>query len=145
MENRINIISLEPKAYTAMLGLEEYLSNSTLDILTREMIKIRASQINSCAYCIQMHAEQARELGETEQRIYALSAWRESPLFTDRERAVLSLTDEITLLANNGLSKEVYEQALQILGENVLAEAIMQVVTANAWNRIAVATAMRHE
>lgn len=92
-----------------------------------------------------MHTEAARKLGESEQRIYALSAWKESPLFTDKERAVLSLTDEITLITNNGLNKDCYEQALQALGENVLAEAIMLIVTANAWNRIAVATAMQHE
>jgi len=145
MEKRINIMSLEPNAYKAMLGLEQYVSSTTLDALTKELIKIRASQINGCAYCIQMHSEEARKLGESEQRVYALSAWRESPLFTDKEKAVLSLTDEITLIANNGLSKECYEQALQALGENALAEAIMLIVTANAWNRIGVSTAMRHE
>ncbi len=145
MENRINIMHLEPNAYKAMLGLEKYLSTTTLDASTRELIKIRASQTNGCAYCIQMHTEEARKLGDSEQRIYALSAWKESPLFTDKEKAVLSLTDEITLIAENGLSKDCYEQALKVLGENALAEAIMLIVTVNAWNRIAVATAMRHE
>ncbi len=145
MENRINIMSLEPDAYKAMLGLESYLSSSTIDHQTRELIKIRASQINGCAYCIQMHTEQARELGETEQRLYALAAWKESPLFTDRERAVLAITDEVTLLANHGLSTKNYDKALQALGENGLAETIMQIATANAWNRIAVSTAMIYE
>lgn len=143
MEKRINIMSLEPGAYEAMLGLEKYLSGTTLDALTKELIKIRASQINGCGYCIQMHTKEARKLGEHEWRIYALSAWKESPLFTDKEKAVLSLTDEITLIAKNGLSKDSYEQALQALKENALAEAIMVIVTANAWNRIAVATAIR--
>jgi len=145
MENRINIDNLQPDAYKAMFGLEKYLSSTTLDAAAKVLIKIRASQINGCAYCIQMHTEEARKLGELEQRIYALSAWRESPLFTDKEKAVLLLTDEMTLIANNGLRQESYEQALQALGENELAEAMMQIATINAWNRMAVATSMRHE
>jgi len=145
MEKRIDINNLQPNAYKAMFGLENYLSKTTLDALTKQLIKIRASQTNGCAYCIQMHTEEAKNLGESEQRIYALSAWKESPLFSDKERALLSLTDEITLIAQNGLSKNVYEKALQALGEDSLAEAIMQIVTINAWNRLAVATAMRHE
>lgn len=145
MKKRIDINTLEPNAYKAMFGLESYLSTTTLDARIKELIKIRASQINCCAYCIQMHTASARKMGESEQRIYALSAWKESPLFTDQERAVLSLTDEMTLIADNGLSKECYEAALQALGENALAEAMMQIVTINAWNRIAVATAMQHD
>ncbi len=145
MENRINIMKLQPNTYKAMFGLEEYLATTTLDPVIKELIKIRTSQINGCAYCIQMHTDAARKIGEPEQRLYALSAWKESPLFSDKERAVLSLTDEITLISKNGLSKDSYEQALQALGENALAEAIMMIVTANAWNRIGVATAMRHE
>ena len=144
MGKRIDIRNLEPNAYNAMFGLEKYLSGTTLDAVTKGLIKIRASQINGCAYCIQMHTEEARKLGESEQRIFALSAWRESPLFTDRERAVLSLTDEMTLIAKDGLSQGSYEAVLQALGENALAEAMMQIVTINAWNRIAVATAMQH-
>lgn len=144
MTKRIDINALEPNAYKAMFGLEKYLSTTTLDALTKELIKIRASQINGCAYCIQMHTEAARKIGEAEQRIYALSAWKESPLFSDRERAVLLLTDEMTLISQSGLSKNSYEAALQALGENALAEAMMQIVTINAWNRIAVATAMQH-
>jgi len=145
MEKRINIIDLEPDAYQAMLGLEKYLGKTTLDVLTKQLVKIRTAQINGCAYCIQMHTQEARKSGESEQRIYALSAWKESPLFTDKEKALLSLTDEITLISKNGLNRDCYEQALQALGENALAQAIMLIITANAWNRIAVATAMRHE
>jgi len=113
VKKRIDINTLEPNAYKAMFGLEKYLSTTTLDALIKELIKIRASQINGCAYCIQMHTESARKMGESEQRIYALSAWKESPLFSDQERAVLSLTDEMTLIADNGLSEECYEAALQ--------------------------------
>lgn len=144
MEQRIDINSIEPSAYKAMFGLEKYLSTTTLDALMRELIKIRASQINGCAYCIQMHTEAARKMGETEQRICALSAWKESPLFSDTERAVLALTDEMTLIAGRGLSKDCYDAALQALGGNALAEAMMQIVVINAWNRMAVATTMQH-
>lgn len=144
MEKRIDLVGLEPNAYKAMLTLEEYLAGTTLDSPTKELIKIRASQINGCAYCIQLHSQEARRLGETEQRIYALSAWKESPLFTDRERAVLALTDEMTLIANGGLSQASYEAAQQALGDNALAEAMVQITTINAWNRMAVATAMTH-
>ena len=145
MDTRIDISELEPKAYQAMFGLEKYLSSVELDSTLKELIKIRASQINGCAYCIQMHTEQARKQGETEQRIYALSAWKESPLFTNQERAVLALTDEITLISNHGLSKETYDTALELLSENGLAQSIMQIVTINAWNRMAISTNIRHE
>lgn len=145
MENRINISDIEPGAYQAMLGLEKYIESVILDPGLKELIKIRASQINGCAYCIQMHAEQARKSGETENRIYALSAWKESPLFNELERAVLGVTEEVTLISENGLSKSTYANALSLLGENGLAQCIMQVVTINAWNRIAVATSMKHE
>ena len=144
MDIRIDINHLEPKAYQAMFGLEKYLSSIDLDSKLKELIKIRASQINGCAYCIQMHTEQARKQGETEQRIYALSAWKESPLFTDIERAVLALTDEITLISNHALSNEAYNNALGLLGEHGMAQCIMQIVTINAWNRMAISTNMRH-
>lgn len=145
MATRINIQELEPKAYEPMFGLEKYLGKIELESSLKELIKIRASQLNGCAFCIQMHAEQARKEGETELRIYAISAWWESPLFTDKERAVLALTDEVTLISEQGLSDETYETALEVLGGNQLAQCIMQIVTINAWNRIALSTKMKHE
>ncbi|MCZ7666760.1 MAG: carboxymuconolactone decarboxylase family protein [Chloroflexi bacterium] len=145
MEKRIDINELEPGAYKAVLGLEKYLGETALDATLKELIKIRASQINGCAYCIQMHAEDALKQGETNQRIFALSAWRESPLFTETERAVLALTEEVTLISVSGLSAETYEAALSLLGERTLAQAIMQIVTINVWNRLAVATHKVHE
>ncbi len=145
MEDRIKIGELEPNAFQAMFGLEKYLGAVDLDPRLKELIKIRASQINGCAYCIQMHTEQARKQGETEQRIYALSAWKESPLFTEKERAVLALTEEVTEIRKVGLSSAAYGKALEALGENGLAQALMQIVAINAWNRMAVATHMRHE
>jgi len=145
MENRIDISQLEPNAYKAMFGLEKYLGGVELDPTLKELIKIRASQINGCAYCIQMHTEQAIKQGESVQRIFALSAWKDSPLFTDEERVVLRVTDEVTLIADSGLGTETYEMALGKLGENVLTQCIMQIVTINAWNRMAIATHMRHK
>lgn len=128
-----------------MFGLEKYLRATELKPILKELIKIRASQINGCAYCIHMHTAEAMKQGETEQRIFALPAWKESPLFNDTERAVLQLTEEVTLIANGGLSPESYASALSVLGEKILAQAIMQIVTINAWNRIAVATQMVHQ
>ncbi len=145
MSNRIDINSIEPNAYKAMFGLEKYLRATELKPILKELIKIRASQINGCAYCIHMHTAEAMKQGETEQRIFALPAWKESPLFNDTERAVLQLTEEVTLIANGGLSPESYASALSVLGEKILAQAIMQIVTINAWNRIAVATQMVHQ
>ncbi|HTN33125.1 MAG TPA: carboxymuconolactone decarboxylase family protein [Marinobacter sp.] len=145
MEKRIDISELEPGAYKAMINLEQYLGSTDLTNTLKELIKIRASQINGCAYCIQMHAESALRQGETQRRIFAISAWKESPLFDETERAVLALTEEVTLISQNGLGSDVYDAALAALGEQVLAQAIMQIVAINAWNRIAVATHKVHE
>ena len=144
MNDRIDIQTLEPQAYQAMFGLEKYLGTTELDPAIKQLIRIRASQINGCAYCIQMHAAEARKQDETEQRLYALAAWQESPLFDAREQAVLALTDAVTKISDRGLDDKIYERALEALGENGLAQVIMQIVTINAWNRIAVATHMQH-
>ena len=145
MESRISIGDLEPLAIEAMRGLGKYLDSVNLNVSLCELIKIRASQINGCAYCIQLHSEEARTQGETEQRIYALSAWKESPLFTSEERAILALTEEVTMISDHGLSKEVYDRSLQLFGDHGLAQYIVQIITVNAWNRIALSTRMRHE
>ncbi len=145
MKKRIDISQLEPNAYKVMFGLEKYLGGTALRTNLKDLIKIRASQINGCAYCIQMHTEEALKQGETEQRLFDLSAWKESPLFSEIERAVLSLTEDVTLISEGGLSSENYDAALAALGEKTLAQAIMQIVTINAWNRMAVATHMVHE
>ena len=145
MEPRLDIQKLEPKAYTAMFGLESYLRQTQLTVTQRELIKIRASQINGCAYCIEIHAADARRNNETESRIYALSAWRESPLFTPEERSLLQLTDEVTLISNHGLSDAAYNNLKEYFDENTIAQAIMQVAAINAWNRIGVAARLMHE
>lgn len=145
METRINIHSIEPKAYEAMHGLENYLSASVLDKKLIELIKIRASQINACAYCIDMHTKDALKYGESTRRIFAISAWWESPLFDEKERVALKMTEEITLIANNGLTSETYQKAKANFSDNEIAQIIMQIVTINSWNRIAVSTHMVHE
>jgi AhpD family alkylhydroperoxidase len=137
---RTDIKDVEPNAYKAMLGMEQYIRNSQIAPQLRELIKIRASQINGCAYCIDMHTQEALKIGENQRRIFALSAWKESPLFTEEERAVLQLTDEVTLISKDGLSEDTYQKVLRFYGENVLAQIIMQVVIINSWNRIAVSS-----
>ena len=139
MENRINIQKVEPAAYQAMFGLEKYLSTSTVDPILLELIKMRASQINGCAFCLNMHSADARKIGETEQRLYLLNAWRETTLFTKEEEAVLALTEEITLISNH-VSDETYNKAASFFDEKTLAQIIMAIVTINAWNRIAIST-----
>lgn len=139
MENRINIQKVEPAAYQAMFGLEKYLSTSTVDPILLELIKMRASQINGCAFCLNMHSADARKMGETEQRLYLLNAWRETTLFTKEEEAVLALTEEITLISNH-VSDETYNKAAGFFDEKTLSQIIMAIVTINAWNRIAIST-----
>ena len=137
MENRINIQKVEPAAYQAMFGLEKYLSTSKVDPILLELIKMRASQINGCAFCLNMHSADARKIGETEQRLYLLNAWRETTLFTKEEEAVLALTEEVTRSSNH-VSDETYQTAANLFGEHELAQIIMAIVAINAWNRIAI-------
>lgn len=144
MNSRINIASVEPKALTAMLEVEGYLESAELPIQLKKLIKLRASMINHCAYCIEMHVAEAEKVGLSAQKLFVLAAWRESPLFTQQERAVLALTDEMTLISQHGVSQSVYESALAELGEALLAQAMMQIIMINAWNRFAVATKMTH-
>ena len=140
MTKRINVYSLEPAALKALKGVEDYTKTSQLPALLREMIKIRSSQINGCAYCIDMHTQDAIKLGETPRRIFALSAWKESPLFSEEERAVLQLTEEVTLISNHGVSDATYNSVLKFYSENQLAQILMQIVIINSWNRIAIST-----
>jgi len=142
MSERINIQKLEPKAYQAMFGLENYIQNSGLSKTQIELIKIRASQINGCAFCINMHTTDALKQGETAQRIFLLNAWRETTLFTEEEQIILAMTEDITLIARGGLSEEVYQKAKTQFDENTIAKIIMAIVTINAWNRIAISTHM---
>lgn len=145
MQDRIRIDQLEPSSYQPMIGLEAYLGTTDIPPTLKELIKIKASIINKCAYCIEMHTVQARKLGETEQRLYALSAWQESPLFTEVERAVLKLTEEVTQISLEGVTDKTYDKCIKLLGEKQVAQCIMQIVTINAWNRIALSTKLYHK
>jgi AhpD family alkylhydroperoxidase len=144
METRIDINEIQPNAYKAMFALEGYIQQSGLDRRQYELIKIRASQINGCAYCLNMHTKDARKLGETEQRIYVLNAWRETDFFTEEEQAILALTEEVTNIQSH-VSNETYRQAINILGDQKTAQVIMAAVTINAWNRIAITTHLMPE
>ena len=140
METRVNVNETEPKAYKAMYALEGYMAATELSKTHKELVKIRASQINGCAYCIDMHTKEALKNGETAQRIFLLDAWRETDLFTDQEKVLLAMTEEITLIHKHGLSDETYKRAEQVFDKNYIAQIIMAVVTINAWNRIAIST-----
>lgn len=144
METRIKIQEVEPEAFQAMYALENYVGNSGLDKRLYELIKIRASQINGCAFCLNMHTKDARKLGETEQRIYLLSAWRETNLFTPEEQAILALTEEITNIQGH-ISEQTYNKAINTLGEKTTTKAIVAAIAINAWNRIAITTKMLPE
>lgn len=135
---RINISKVAPQAYDAMLELEKYLPTSGLDKKLFELIKTRASQINGCAYCINMHVRDAQQIGETSQRLFLLDAWRETDLFTEKERAALALTEAITLITNGHVPDDVYHAAASKMTDPELAAVIMSIVTINAWNRIAI-------
>jgi AhpD family alkylhydroperoxidase len=143
MEQRVNIQATQPQAYKAMFALEAYLQTTQLSKTQKELIKIRASQINGCAFCIDMHTKDARKLGETEQRIYLLNAWRETDLYTEEEKAILALTEEVTLINANGVSDKTYAQAERLFGKEQVAQIIMAIVTINAWNRIAISTELQ--
>jgi len=145
MKTRFDMQKVEPTLYSSMLALEGSVQKTPLKKSHKELIKIRASQMNGCAFCIEMHTAEARKHGETESRIYALTAWKESPLFSSEERALLELTEEVTLIGNRGLTDETYAEMRNHFDEATIAQAIMQVVTINAWNRIAVSSRMLHK
>jgi len=142
MANRINIGKIEPAGYKTLFGLDKFIESTPLTTTHKDLIKIRASQINGCAYCIDLHTKDARKAGETEQRIYALNAWRETPFFTEEERVILALTEEVTLIANH-VSDKTYEAAASLLGDTYLAHVIFAIITINAWNRIGISTGMQ--
>lgn len=125
-------------AVKAMMALEDYIRSCGLESGLLHLIKTRASQINGCAFCIDMHTKDARAEGETEQRLYALSAWRETPFFTKRERAALEWTETVTLLAQTHVPDEIYARARDEFSEEELANLTMAIITINGWNRIAV-------
>ena len=139
MTQRINITKEAPEAYQALLTLEKHLRTCGLEESLLHLVKMRASQINGCAFCIDMHSKDARAHGETEQRLYGLSAWRETPYYTERERAALAWTEALTRIADTqDVSDEVYEEARRHFSEQELAHLAFVVATINAWNRLAI-------
>lgn len=140
METRFNIATTDAGAYKAMIGLEGYLQTVSIGKTLKELIKIKASQINGCAYCIDMHTKDAMKNGETADRIFLLNAWRETNIFSEEERVILAMTEEITLISQHGLTDETYARAEKLFDKNAIAQIIMAIVTINAWNRIAIST-----
>jgi AhpD family alkylhydroperoxidase len=138
MESRIAFAKVAPGAYRAMLGLEEYLHQSGLEQPLLDLVKLRASQVNGCAYCIDMHWKDLRALGESEQRLYGLDAWEESPYYSDRERAALAWTEAVTNLRDGHVRDEVYEDVRKHFSEKELADLTFAVAAINAWNRLAI-------
>ena len=139
MEERLNFIEASPKGYEAMRTLERHVRQSGLDHRLLELVKTRVSQLNGCAYCLDMHTKDDRAAGETEQRLYALSAWRETPFFDARERAALAWAEALTALGENGASDEIYNDAGKHFDERQLVDLTLGIVAINGWNRLAIA------
>jgi AhpD family alkylhydroperoxidase len=139
MQQRINYKEIAPDGYKAMAGLEQYARRSGLESSLLELVKTRASQINGCAFCLDMHTKDARAAGETEQRLYTLSAWHETPFFTDRERAALAWTEAVTRVADTHVPDDMYELARNHFSEKELVDLTLAIVAINGWNRLAIA------
>ena len=138
MKPRVDYQHAAPKALEAIMGLERYVRDSGLEQPLIELVKIRASQINGCAYCLDMHTRDARVGGETEQRIFVLSAWRDVPIYTPRERAALEWTEVVTNIGLSGVPDDVYQRTCEPFSDTELVNLTMTVVTINAWNRLAI-------
>jgi AhpD family alkylhydroperoxidase len=139
---RMDYMKEYPEAYQAMLRLEKFVRESGIDHSLLELIKIRASQINGCAFCLNMHAQDARAQGESEQRIYLLNAWREAPYYTEAERAALALTEAVTLISAAGVPQSVYDEARLHFNGKQFTAILMAINAINCWNRIAITTGM---
>lgn len=137
-EQRIDYAKAAPGAMKAMLGLEAYARNSGLELSLYELVKMRASQINGCAYCLDMHSKDARAEGETEQRLYLLPAWRETTFYTPRERAALAWTEAITLVSENHAPEELYREVRKEFSEKELVDLTLAIIAINGWNRLSI-------
>jgi AhpD family alkylhydroperoxidase len=142
MKQRIDPTKISPGAYRAMAGLETYLHSTKLEPELMLLLKMRASQINGCAYCLDMHSKDARALGETEQRLYGLDAWRETPYYSDRERAALAWLEAVTLVRDTHVPDDVFEEARKVFSEQELVDLTMVAVAINGWNRLAISFRM---
>ncbi|MBB1090269.1 carboxymuconolactone decarboxylase family protein [Rhodopseudomonas palustris] len=144
MKPRLNPTAAAPDAYKAMVALETYLKGSGLESSLIELVKMRASQINGCAFCLDMHSKDARAHGETEQRLYLLDAWRESPVYSDRERAALAWTEALTLIAQTHAPDTDYEMLKQQFTEAEQVKLTLLIGTINTWNRLAIGFRLIH-
>lgn len=135
---RLDYNSTDPNAIKGLLKLEKYVANSNLERSLYHLVKIRASQINACAYCIDMHTKEARKDGETEQRLYTLSVWRETSFFTKREKAALAWTEALTLIAEVQITDELYQLVAEQFEEKELLALSMTIIAINSWNRLAI-------
>lgn len=138
MKPRVEYRKVAPGVVAAMSELERYLTGSGLEPTLLELVKLRASQINGCAYCMDMHTKDARARGETEQRLYTLSAWRETPFYTERERAALAWTEALTIIADSHAPDDVFETACQQFTEKELVDLTLAIIAINGWNRLAI-------
>ena len=138
MAQRIDFRAASPEAYQAMLAVETYVRRSGLEHSLLELVKTRVSQLNGCAYCLDMHTKDARAAGETEQRLYLLSAWREAPCYSERERAALAWAEAVTLISANQVSDELYAEAQRHFDARALVDLTLAVIAINGWNRLAV-------
>lgn len=139
MKSRLNPYEIAPEGYRAMSGLQKYVNGSGLEPLLLELVKLRASQINGCAYCIALHTREARALGETDERMHLLSAWHEAPIFTPREQAALAWAESLTLVSETRVPDEIYERVRHHFSDKELVDLSFAVVTINGWNRLSVA------
>jgi len=138
MTPRIDTTKVAPEAYRAMAQLQGYVDHSGFDKKIMHLVKVRASQINGCAFCIDMHTKEARAAGETEQRLYALNAWRETPFYSDKERAALGWAESLTLIAKTHAPDDVYEEAKRHFTEKELVDLTLGIVAINGWNRLVI-------
>ncbi|KTC77863.1 carboxymuconolactone decarboxylase family protein [Legionella brunensis] len=136
--SRLDFYKASPEAVNAMLGLERFVNNSGLEQSLINLVKLRASQINGCAYCVDMHASEALKAGESQQRLNAVVVWQETPFFNERERAALAWTETVTLLAQTHVHENLYQEVLQYFSEKEAVDLTIVIITINGWNRLAV-------
>jgi AhpD family alkylhydroperoxidase len=139
MQQRIDVTNVSPAAYQAFAGLQSYVDKSGLDAELRDLIKIRVSQINGCAYCLAMHTRDARKLGETDERMHLLNAWRDARVYSARERAALAWIEAVTLVMQGHISDDVFEAARQEFSQKEIVDLTAAAIAINSWNRIATA------
>lgn len=143
--SRVNIQERQPAAYEAMFGLEKYLAGSTVDAGLGQMIRIRASLLNDCQFCIGLHTDEAKKLGVSHEKIASLKEWESSDLFSEQEQAALAMTDAVTHISANRLPDDIYQRASEHFNEDEIAQLIMLMATINAWNRMGIAMNLNYK